>query len=177
MKQIMVIVIVVLCMFATFGTTYLFVNNQKEQERLELVGQHEIDISNLNVDISTLNGQISSLNEQIDNLTVKNDFYGAWYLQEIGGDGYFPSMIIIMADKTVWAGFVNEGIGNMGATVYYDYEVEDKTICFKHGSGEHRCYIYEFIEPSTEAYDKGLMLSDFGGYGEYYRSKAPYGLP
>ena len=57
MKQILVGVIVVLFVGATFGATAIFVNTIKDQE-----------INELNSEISTLNSQKNSLNSQINSL-------------------------------------------------------------------------------------------------------------
>ncbi|EMR73379.1 hypothetical protein MBGDN05_00716 [Thermoplasmatales archaeon SCGC AB-539-N05] len=76
MKQITVIVIVAVCIFATFGTTYVAMNAAKNQEILNLREQYEFNISNLRENISSLQSQINDLNKELSKYQEGDYVYG-----------------------------------------------------------------------------------------------------
>lgn len=168
MNQQIAIAIVIICIFATFGTTYAVVTAFKDQEITDLKAQYELDITNLNTEISNKNAQITSLNNQIDGLTVKNEFYGIWWITKIEsnkGESYFPPMIIINSDKTVWTGYATEDAA--GQTTFSDYWTEGNMLCFEQKTDYKECYHYRFEEPGTGAYDSKLVLINTENENEY----------
>lgn len=88
MNQALASGIVVICIFATFGTTYAFVNAYKDQETFELKAEYEHNISNLNSNIASLNAQIENLIKEDE-----EDIFtgGIWSDQYFSGYGFFPN--------------------------------------------------------------------------------------
>jgi hypothetical protein len=66
MKNIQTNVIVtIICIIVTFGTTYFVTGAIKDQERLDIIAEHESELSNLNEKIDKLENEIDILEEYI----------------------------------------------------------------------------------------------------------------
>lgn len=156
MKKIIAIIIVVLCVFATFGTTAIFVNVIKDQETLDLKAQYTLDEKNMKDQISSLNSQINSLTDQLGDYN-KDVFYGYW--AEIDRDEnwrWFFDELIFFADGKL---FLNGDLGGFEPTHWLD----DNKLYYGNSKDDLNIQIFQYSFVKNPPYDKTVVLTDVHG--------------
>lgn len=135
MKQIIVAIVVGLCIFAAFGTTYIFISYLKDQERSEMEAMYELDIFRVN--------------EQIDNLTAQlyqylgdeNMLIGTW-TRFLGNGSIFFDTIYIYSNKTAGLYYTDSALWNVS------YTIENGILLFVGGTAV-RDFSYCFFDENT----------------------------
>jgi len=119
MKQAIAIIIVVLCIIATFGITYIFVNDIKDDEILNLKERYELDIYNLNNTIDELNDQL----ENIPNIYEEEKFLGSWLLPDV-------EIVTYHLNRTTTTSLHDQAYDYMvsNGQIYFIYEPSERVI-------------------------------------------------
>jgi hypothetical protein len=118
MNQKIASAIVIICIFATFGTTYAVVSAYNDQEIINLKAKYELDIYNLNDTISALKEEIINLNNNLE----ENRFLGQWLLPAIEYFTFYKNKTTSTSSHNQRSTYeVRNGYLVIGENNYYNY--------------------------------------------------------
>ena len=131
MNQTVASIVVIVCIFATFGTTYAVVNANKDQEITELKVQYELDIYNLNNRMNNLTSQL------LQYVGDEDMFVGSWN-RSLGDKHRYYDTMYLYSNKTARLKYT--GSASMGVT----YSIKNGKLVFDQHGQSVREFSYSF---------------------------------